>query len=138
MEEIDQKDEWAEKGARVTARILVLLWALGWMFFGFITGVGEGLGIKEIISHVSMPGLIFMLTALIAYKWEFMGGVMLLLEGAAAMVYFISQISRISFVGFYFVLYSGTLPAIFMGFLFLYSWRKSREYQTGQTGQITA
>jgi len=129
MSDMRQISEWAERGIRIVARIVALGWAMGWIMFGLISGIGEGLKPLEVLIQVTLPGLIFLITALIAWRWEGLGGTMLFLEGMAISAYFLTSIGAISFVGLYFIFFWATLPALIVGVLFIVSWRKAKVYQ---------
>lgn len=132
MSDADLKIDWADWGIRVVARALALVWSIGWISFGLVSGIGEGLKPGTVLTHAALPGVIFLATALIAWRWECLGGLLLLLEGIIITAYFMTPFNQVSLVGLYFVLSSATLPALFVGFLFVYSWRKSKAYPTRQ------
>ncbi len=77
------------------------------------------------MSDALLPGLIFLVTALIAFWQEAVGGILFILEGLAITVYFAAHLGDISAVGAYFVFFYGTLPALVVGTLFIYAWRIS-------------
>jgi hypothetical protein len=64
---------------RVVARAMALVWAAFWFLFGLASGLGEGLGPIGAVMH-TVPGVIFLVSALIAWRWEAVGAVLLLLE----------------------------------------------------------
>ena len=68
------------KWLRYAARALILVWAGWWTYFGLACGIGEGLSAAGIFMH-SLPGLIFLVVAGIAWRWERVGGVVLILIG---------------------------------------------------------
>jgi hypothetical protein len=70
----------AMKLLRYGARALILVWAGWWTYFGVACGIGEGMSPAGIFMH-SLPGLIFLVVAGIAWRWERVGGVMLILIG---------------------------------------------------------
>jgi len=78
-------------GLRI-ACILSLLWGGWWTFFGLASGIGEKSAFRGILMHALVPGLIFLATALAARKWNFIGGIFLVLEGVLCVMVF-----RISF-----------------------------------------
>jgi len=71
--------------AHWTARILSLAWAGFWVWFGLASGISEPTTergkLMDVLIHTTVPGLVFLVTALIAWRWEAVGGVLLLLEG---------------------------------------------------------
>lgn len=72
---------------RDMARVVSALWGGGWSFFGLASAIGEGLDPPGILFHTVMPGLIFLLSAVIAWRWERVGGVLLILEGLFTLVW---------------------------------------------------
>jgi hypothetical protein len=66
---------------RYSARIITLVWAGWWTFFGLASGIGEGAGILGILEHTTLPGLIFLVTAFTAWRWERAGGTALVVMG---------------------------------------------------------
>lgn len=114
-----------ERGIRNGAKILAVAWALIWIVFGLISLVGEVQGPGGVMSHALLPGLIFLITALIACWHPAIGGILFILEGLAITAYFAVHLGDIYAVGAYFVFFYGTLPALVVGILFVYAWRIS-------------
>jgi len=52
-----------------------------WLWFGIASGIGERLGAGNLIGHVVVPGGIFLITLLVAWRWERVGGALFLIEG---------------------------------------------------------
>jgi len=73
---------------RYIARLIGVLWAGWWTLFGLLSGLGEGLDVLGVIMHLTVPGLIFLAAALVAWRWERAGGVLLIVEGVLALFYF--------------------------------------------------
>jgi hypothetical protein len=73
---------------RQSARILAMLWSVFWSVLGFLSGIGEGGGTEAVIAHTIFPGLVFLAAALIAWRWERVGGLLLVLGGFAAIAMF--------------------------------------------------
>ena len=69
-------------------RVLGLLWGGFWTAFGLLSGLGERLSVPGILMHAVMPGLLFLAAALIAWRWQALGGVLLIAAGLAAGAYF--------------------------------------------------
>ena len=127
MADVIENTDWAEWGVRYFARGSALIWALSWVIFGLASGIGEGLAPGGILSHTALPGLIFLATVLIAWRWQSLGAILLLFEGSMIATYFLTDLDRISFLGIFFVMLTGTLPSFFIGFLFILSCRKSKD-----------
>ena len=60
------------------ARILSLAWGGWWTFFGLASGVGEKLRPAGVLVHATAPGLIFLASAILAWRWPVPGGVLLI------------------------------------------------------------
>lgn len=116
---------------RYIARALALIWAGWWAFFGPASALVEGLDRVGVLIHTAMPGLVFLVSAIIAWKWETVGGVLLVLEGImvliahAAMTY-----GRFPLLTIIFVLLAMALPPWVAGILFLANWRRSEGRRT--------
>lgn len=67
-------DEWV----LYAARALSLLWAGFWLWFGIASGIGEGLTPFGVFMH-TVPGIVCLIPALIAWKWERPGSWVLVL-----------------------------------------------------------
>ncbi len=115
-----------ERGICNGARILAVAWSLIWIVFGLISWAGNAQEPGGVMSHALLPGVIFLITAFIAFLHETVGGILFLLEGLAITAYFAAHLGDISAVGAYFVFFYGTLPALFVGFLFTFGSRFSR------------
>ena len=66
---------------RIIARLIALLWAGFWVFFGVASGMDEGMSVAGIFMHALLPGLVFLASMIIPWKWELWGGILLILEG---------------------------------------------------------
>lgn len=73
---------------RLVARILALAWAVFWSAFGLLSGMGEGGGLQAVLAHTLMPGLVFLAAAVIAWRWDLVGGLLLALAGLAVVFAF--------------------------------------------------
>ena len=109
------------------ARTLALLWGAWWTFFGVASAFGEGLNAVGILVHTSVPGLIFLGSAAIAWRWEMAGGILLLLEGLVVCGgYPLLTWSRFPTATIAFVLLTMGLPPLAAGVLFLVHRRNVR------------
>jgi hypothetical protein len=107
------------KWLRYVARTVALLWAGLWTLFGLLAGVGEGLDLPGILMHTAVPGLVFLLTVFVAWRWELPGAVLLGLVGLLTL--FVFGFARTP-EGLALL----TLPPLFAGALFLASWRADK------------
>lgn len=107
------------------ARVLALLWGGWWTFFGIASAFAEDLDLIGILIHTSVPGLIFLASAALAWRWEAIGGVILLIEAAIVCVgYPVLVAGRFPLSTITFVLLTMGLPPLAAGVLFLLHWRR--------------
>ena len=112
-------------GVRIAAGILVLLWGGWWTFFGAACAVSEKAGLWGALLHASLPGLIFLVSAAIVWRWEGIAGIVLIIEGAVvAVAYPILTYGRFPAATIFFVLATMALPPLVAGALLLYDWRR--------------
>jgi hypothetical protein len=112
---------------RLIARVLSLLWAAFWVWFGIASGIGEGLTAAGTFVHTAAPGLIFLGSALLAWRVELVGGIGLIAEGLLVCVaYPVVASGRFPPQTVFFVVLTMGAPALIAGVLFLASWRGSR------------
>lgn len=86
----------ASQWVMYSARTLGLIWVAFWIWFGLGSGIVEGLkpgGVPlplplpwYVLVHTAVPGLIFLVLFLIAWRWELIGGVLLVAVGAVVAV----------------------------------------------------
>lgn len=93
----------------IVARTIASVWGIWWMLFSIMAGIGEGLGLVGIVLH---PGWLFLLVALIAWRWQTLGGALLLIVGLGTLMAFPFAWSVEGFI----IL---ALPPIVAGVLFL-------------------
>jgi hypothetical protein len=109
------------------ARGLTVLWALFWTWFGLASGFAEQLPGSAIAAHAALPGLLFLLLAVIAWRWEFTGGVLLIIAGLNLVVYyplaFGDRFPQTMVVATTLML---AVPPIVGGLMFLGSWGSKR------------
>lgn len=73
---------------RYLARIVATVWAGWWTFFGLASGLGEELSLTGVVIHTTIPGLIFVLTVVLAWRWEIAGGLVMMAVGLLTLVYY--------------------------------------------------
>ena len=76
------------KRLRYAGRILALVWAVGWTIYGLVTGISQGEFPFEAFMHVAVPGLIFLIGSLIAWFWEWVGGVLIIFASLVAILWY--------------------------------------------------
>lgn len=59
-------------------RGLAVLWAGWWTLFGLTVGVGEGHGLVAVAVHTVLPGTVFFVPVVMAWRWRPWGAVALL------------------------------------------------------------
>ena len=62
-------------------RILTVLWAGFWLWFGVASGIHERLSWSGVALYALRPGLMFVAVVLVAWFWPRVGGVVLVLTG---------------------------------------------------------
>lgn len=112
---------------RWAGRILGLAVAVFWLWWGVGSAFVEGFGWLSLLAH-SLPGLLILIATLVAWRWERIGGS--LLVGVAVLV--------TAFLLWAFIFRGGygpmaamvwltmALPPLLAGLLFLASWRRAR------------
>jgi len=70
---------------RYAAKGLALVWGGFWTFFALACSISEGMSVAGIAIHAG-PFVLFLVGALIALRWDFAGGIVLLVEGLAIAV----------------------------------------------------
>lgn len=126
MASLSHPQEQTTKWFRYSARTLGLLWTGWWTFFGLASGLGEGLDPVGVVVHTTMPGLIFLVTVIVAWRWEAIGSILLILEGVlVALAYPVMTSGRMPVATIVFVLLTMALPPLVSGVLWLASWRRS-------------
>jgi hypothetical protein len=103
---------------RYTARALALIWAGWWTLFGLLAGIGEGYGPEGVLLHMAIPGLLFLLAAAVAWRWELIGALMLGFEGALTLLVFPFARTPVGFLML-------ALPPLLAGGLFFAHWVQS-------------
>ena len=111
-----------KKWMRYAAGALTLVWAGFWSFFGLASGIGEGLRPMAVLVHTTLPGLIFVASAVVAWRTHVIGAVVLLIEGLVVLIgYPVMNYHHFPFSTIVFVLVTMALPPLVAGFLFISS-----------------
>jgi len=111
---------------RNIARGVALVWAGLIAFFGLVSGATRP-GLIGILmnSPNALPGVGFLICVALAWRWEALGGAVLVAEGLLVLPIFMSYGRPLPLV--LPVMLALALPPLAAGLLFLGSWRKSRE-----------
>jgi hypothetical protein len=112
-----------------SARILAMLWAAFWTWFGLASGIAEGLGPAGVLMH-TVPFLPFVLLLLVAWRWEAAGGILLVLAGLFIAVAYPLVFRRMPLPTTIFVLLTMAVPPLLAGILFLAHWRLNKSKLT--------
>ena len=112
---------------RSTARILMIIAIVFWLWFGIGSAYVERAGPVNWLMHVLVPGGTFILSTLVAWRWPAIGGTLLVLEGAVALGFIVRAFLQGRFTASTLTLMCLTLglPPLAAGILFLFSWQSS-------------
>lgn len=113
---------------RSAARVLMVVATAFWVWFGVGSAYVERGGSLNWLMHIMVPAGVFILSALAAWRWEGIGGGLLMLEGIAALAFILYAFFRGKFTASTLILMGLTLglPPLAAGLLFLVSWQQSR------------
>lgn len=114
---------------RSAARVLMIIAIVFWLWFGIGSAYVERAGPFNWLMHTPVPGGIFILSTLVAWRWEGIGGPLLALEGIAALRFIVRAFLLGSLTASTLVLMCLTLglPPLAAGILFLVCWQRSRK-----------
>jgi protein-S-isoprenylcysteine O-methyltransferase Ste14 len=117
------------KWHRPAAASLVAVATVFWLWFGIGSAVVEGSGLRNWLAHILVPGCVLMVSGLIAWRWQGVGGALLLLEGLVALGAIVSAFLAAGFIASGLVLMWLTLgfPPLTAGVLLLAAGRKPGE-----------
>jgi hypothetical protein len=113
---------------RLAAGALIIVTTIFWLWFGIGSAAVEGSGLLNWIIHILLPGLLFMLSGLIAWRWGGMGGALLVIEGLVALGFIVYAWLEARFVtsGLILMCLTLALPPLAAGILFLVCWQQAR------------
>ncbi|MCI0691113.1 hypothetical protein L0337_03795 [candidate division KSB1 bacterium] len=81
--------------------------------------------LRGVLLHAALPGLIFLLTTIVAWRWEVIGGKLLMFEGLLILVIFpVIAAGSIPFGGILFVILTMALPPLVAGVLLRTNWQR--------------
>ena len=84
------------------------------------------MNVLGVMYHTLVPGLIFLASAIVAWRSEKVGGSILIVEGLAVSLLYPIIFRNMASPTVFFVLLTMALPPLVAGILFLIDWRKSR------------
>jgi hypothetical protein len=128
MTAVHPTKDHATKWMRFVARVLMIIAIVFWLWFGIGSAYVEGLGLVNWVLHILVPGGIFLLSALVAWRWQGPGGALLVVEGILASGFIVRTFLWGRFTVSTLILMGLTLglPPLAAGILFLLSWARSR------------
>lgn len=114
---------------RWAARIILILWAGFWLFFNIGSFFAElpAEGVGAAVNHLTVA-LITLALFIVAWRWELIGALLLLVGVAFAVFFF--HLYRFDSSSSIFVLLTLTLPMIVVATLLTASWAMSRSTRT--------
>jgi len=114
---------------RWIARILALAVAVSWLWWGIGSAFVEGFSLGSLLAH-SLPGLLILIATFVAWRWERIGGSLLVGVAILVTAFLLWAISRAGPGRLYqvdaMVWLTMALPPLLAGLLFLASWRRAR------------
>ncbi len=111
---------------RIIPRSLALAWALFWVWFGAASGISEGVGFFGAVKHTALPGLIFLASALIPWRFPRSGGIILIVEGVLITIAYPIMFDQFPLTIIMYVLLTMSVPPLLSGILFLLEHRRIR------------
>lgn len=115
---------------RWAGRILALAVAVFWLWWGVGSAYVEGFTLGSLLAH-SAPGLLILIATLVAWKWEMIGGGLLVGVAVLVTAFLLWAISRAGYQGASrqmaaSVWLTMALPPLLAGLLLLLSARRAR------------
>ena len=111
---------------RAFARVMALVWALWWLLAGLADGAVAGYNTLDSLLQSATPGLVLLATALIAWRWERLGGTLLALAGTFLPLAFRFTVTPVEILTL-------SLPPMLAGFMLLTEelpWHPTRASRT--------
>jgi hypothetical protein len=113
------------------AWVFIIISIVFWLWFGIGSAYVEGGGWVNWLMHLLIPGGIFVLSALVAWWRERIGGLLFLVEGVIATGFLtVAAIGgRSEASTLLLMLLTLALPPLISGILMLVCWGRSRQYK---------
>jgi hypothetical protein len=123
-EDASSVKDWQRKAAWILAIVAVVFW----MWFGVGSALVEGGGWFNWLMHILIPGGVFALGALIALRWQRVGGGLLALMGLLAVALSLAGLigGRLTLGTALMMLLTLSLPPLLAGIFFLVDARGRR------------
>lgn len=119
---------------RYFTRILALVWAGFWIFFGLASAIEDKLSFYQTLIHISVPGLLFFVFVLIAWQWEKLGGILLTVIGLVIVLAYLQMaFGLVPLFTIIFVLLTMAFPPLICGPLFILEAKKTKVVKKPQT-----
>lgn len=111
-------------------RVIAVVWSGFWALFGLLSALGERLDTLGVLFHMIVPGFVFLITVIIAWSYEKVGGIVLIVEGFVVGIAYPLLFSAMATSTVIFVLLTMALPPVLAGFLFMIDSRRHRSIAT--------
>lgn len=122
----DSTDESSLRWLRISARGIALVWGGFWTWFGLSAALDRGLGWTGVAVQAAVPGLFFLALAVIPFRWEGAGGLLLIVEALVVAIGYPIMVGVSPVRTVLFVELSMALPPLVAGALFIQIWRRTR------------
>jgi cytochrome bd-type quinol oxidase subunit 1 len=121
----ERKYIWQCRGAW----ILVIVAIVFWLWFGIGSAISEDDGWFNWLMHLLIPGGVFILSAIVAWRWDRIGGVLFVIEGACATAVVVMGLlaDRLLSSTVLLMLLTLALPPLIAGILFLICANRCKE-----------
>jgi hypothetical protein len=106
-----------------------------WLYFGVTRGSSQGLDVLGALLHTALPGVVFLVSMAIAWRWRFAGGVLLVIEGLFISIFGPMIFKHCSFMSVALLLLTGSLPLLASGILLILSYRRDLASSSSSQGE---
>jgi hypothetical protein len=120
------------KRLRRAGLIVGLSAAVWWLLFGIVSGNDMGLDFIGSLLHTALPGLIFLVNIAIAWKWESIGGMLLIVEALVTLAILSIITNHCPQMNAALILLTMSLPLLLSGILFVISRKEGKKQNKGR------
>ncbi len=113
----------SRKRLRLLGRLLVLVWAAFWLWFGIASSVGERESVGGTLAHI-LPGLGFLIVGVLAFAWQIKAAILLVAMGLAVGILYPLYATNMPLMTIVFMEMTMALPPLVAGILLLFGRRK--------------